>query len=263
MYKVPSEAKIRTYIKQIVFGKHLFCPRCGSFDVIVNDGRYRCRVCRIKFSLLSHTWLSHTKLSLPHIWFLLWCWTQQVPVKQSMKLTELSEKGVRHWFDVFRKHLPHDQEILEHIIQLDEAYFGRFYGYALLMGKQIGTRKLAYELLFSDAPGKIDAVRFLRSHVKPQTHLSTDASVIYQRIEKHFPVTHTFDTHRKFEFTNTSEIEGMFGVLRTFIRRMYHHTSREKFPEYMCEFYCRFCRPELFTSPYDYLKNTLSLGPSG
>lgn len=263
MLTIPTETNIKKYIKRIVFGNHIFCPRCNSFNVIVNDGRYRCRVCRTKFSLLSHTWLANTKLPLTHIWLLLFCWTQQVPVKQSMKFTELSEKAVRHYFDLFRIHLPKDQAILEHLVQLDEAYFGKFGGYALLMGKQPGTRKLAYDLLFSDAPGRIDAVRFLQQHVKPDARLNTDGSVIYKGIEKHFPVTHTVDIHKKFEFTHTSEIEGMFGVLRTFIRRMYHHTTKEKFPEYMCEFYFRFCRPEMFHSPYEYLKNTLVLGPTG
>ena len=263
MYKVPSKTKVKAYIKSLVFGKHLFCPECHCYNVIQNDGRYRCRKCRTKFSLLSNTWLCKARLPLEQVWFLLWCFTQQVPVKQSMKLTLLSEKGVRHWFDLFRTNLPKNQELLGHLVQLDEAYFGRFGGYALLMGKEAGTRKLAYELLFSDAPGRIDAIEFLKNHVKPNTQLNTDASLIYKGIEKYFPVSHTFDIHKKFEFTNTSEIEGMFGVLRTFIRRMYHHTTREKFPEYMCEFYFRFCRPEMFKSPYEYLKNTLSIGPTG
>src|SRR5690242_5470702 len=110
MFKVPTDAKITAYIKRIVFGNHLFCPQCHCFNIIVNDGRYRCRTCRTKFSLLSHTWLSHTKLPLRQVWFLLFCWTQQVPVKQSIKFTELSEKAVRHYFDLFRVHLPREQE---------------------------------------------------------------------------------------------------------------------------------------------------------
>ena len=263
MYKIPTEAKIKSYIKHIVFGNHLFCPECNSFNVIVNDGRYRCRRCRLKFSLLSHTWLANTKLSLEQVWFLLWCWTQQVPVKQTMKFTELSEKGVRHWFEVFRNHLPEDKVLLEHIVQLDEAYFGRFGRVALFMGKQVGTRKLAYQILRTHAPSKLDAYEFVREYVKKDTRLNTDGSVIYKKIDKYHPVKHTFDIHKKFEFTNTSEIEGMFGVLRTFIRRMYHHVSEEKLEEYICEFYFRFCRPEMFHSPYEYLKNTLVLGPTG
>ncbi len=198
-------------------------------------------------------------LSLPTLWILLWSWTKQIPVKQTQSVSSLSEKTVRYWFRMFRIHLPQNQVLLEHIVQLDEAYFGRFGKLALVMGKQVGARKLAYHILISNAPGKIDAINFLKINVKPNTRLNTDGSAIYRHIEKYFPVSHTFDIHKKFEFTNTSEIEGMFGVLRTFIRRMYHHVTVKKFPEYMLEFYCRFSRPEIFSSPYEYLLNSLSL----
>jgi len=186
-----------------------------------------------------------------------------MPVKQTEGLVSLSEKAVRHWFDLFKSNLPKDKTVLGHIVQLDEAYFGSFSKLALILGKQIGTRKLAYQILCNNVPGKIDAINFLKNNVKPETKLATDGSVIYRYIEKYFPVSHTFDIHKKFEFTNTSEIEGMFGVLRTFIRRMYHHVTVKKFPEYMCEFYYRFCRPEMFKSPYHYLLNTLVLVPTG
>ena len=261
--QIPSNAQIRKYIRRIVFGKNIFCPACTSHNVTLHDNRYRCRRCRKTFSLLSHTWLRDSKLPLQHFWLILWSWTKQILVKQTQDLVDLSEKSVRHWFDLFRNHLPKDQEILERMVQLDEAYFGRFGKIALILGKQIGTRKLAYNILLSDSPGKIDAINFLKGNIKPETKLATDGSVIYKSIDRHFPVTHTFDIHKKFEFTNTSEIEGMFGLLRTFIRRMYHHVTTEKFEEYMLEFYCRFSHPEIFISPYHYLQNTLVLGPSG
>lgn len=260
--QIPSEAQIRKYLKGILFGKHLFCPLCHAYDVVVNEKRYRCRHCRKKFSLLSHTWLSEIKLPLQKFWLMLWCWTKQIPVKQTEEVTLLSEEAVRHWFDLFRSHLPEEQQVLEHIVQLDEAYFGGMTGIALVMGKQKGTRKLAYTLLSHNAPSKLDAVEFLKAYVKPESHLHTDGGTIYKGIEKKFPVMHTVDIHKKFEFTHTSEIEGTFGNLRTFIRRMYHHSTTEKLPEYICEFYFRFCRPELFDSPHHYLQNTLRLGPS-
>lgn len=186
-----------------------------------------------------------------------------MPVKQTEELTSLSEKAVRHYFDLFREQLPRDQKLLEHIIQLDEAYFGRFGNTALLMGKQKGTRKLAYQILTSDPPAKKDAIDFIRAYIKPKSQLNTDGSAIYKNIERYYPVSHMTDIHKRFEFTNTSEIEGMFGVLRTFIRRMYHHVSEEKLEEYVCEFYCRFSRPEMFKSPYHYLRNTLYALPTG
>lgn len=260
---IPSETQIKKFLKKILFGQHIFCPACKRHDVLCRQNRYWCRKCRMRFSLLSHTWLSNMRLPLKQFWLVLFSWTNQIPVKQTQALSGLSEKAVRFWFDSFRNHLPQNQEVLEAMVQLDEAYFGRFGSIALFLGKQIGTRKLAYQILTNDSPGKLDAINFLRNKVKPETKLATDGSVIYQGIDRYFPVDHVFDIHKKFEFTNTSEIEGMFGVLRTFIRRMYHHVTVKKFPEYMCEFYYRFCRPEMFRSPYHYLLNTLCLVPTG
>lgn len=264
MRQVPSEAQIRKYLRRIIFGKNVYCPVCKRREtVVVSEGRYRCRKCRIRFSLLSHTWLANSKLPLQQLWLILWCWTVQIPVKQTEALTELSEKAVRHWYDQFRYHLPEDQQILEALVQLDEAYFGGKSGFALLMAKQEGTRRVAWTVLPDVSPGRADAVAFLQTFVKPHTRLYTDGGSIYKHIEKWWPVEHEFDIHKKFEFTNTSEIEGMFGILRTFIRRMYHHVSRDKFPEYMCEFCFRFSHPELFKNPCYYLQIALPFVPTG
>jgi len=258
--KIPTEAEIRQFLRHILFGKNIFCPKCRSRKKVIKiRNRYFCSTCRIYFSLLSHTWLSHLRIPLIHFWVILWCWTSKIPVLQAQGLTGLSEKAVRHFYDLFRSKLPHDQEVLEHIIQLDEAYFGGMLGFALLMGKQKGTRKLAYRILPDNQPNRIDAYRFIKEFVKPDSQLNTDSSVIYRNIGNFYPIDHFAETHKKFEFSNTAEIEGMFGVLRTFIRRMYHHVTVEKFPEMMEEFYWRFSHPEIFKSPYTYLTKTLSL----
>lgn len=261
--QVPSEGQIRKYLRRIIFGKNIFCPVCKFWNPKVSSDRYFCPRCRRRFSLLSHTWLSHLRVPLQDFWLILWCWTKQMPVKQTQDLTSLSQKGVRHWFDLFREHLPHDQKILEHIIQLDEAYFGGMTGWALLMAKQKGTRNLAYKILSGNQPNRSDAFDFVASYIKPQSQLNTDFSPIYWGIEKRLPVSHLAEIHKLFEFSNTSEIEGMFGVLRTFIRRMYHHVTPEKFPDLMLEFYWRFSRPEMFSSPQSYLTETLTLVPLG
>lgn len=261
--QIPTEAQIQKYLRRIVFGKNMYCPVCKGRKVVARQGRYFCSVCRIRFSLLSHTWLGNMKVSLQLFWLVLWCWTTQIPVRQAEALTELSEKGVRHWYELFRKHLPLDYEVLEKLVQLDEAYFGGRKGYALLMGKEIGTRKLAYHILPHSSANKADAIEFLQTFVKPHTILNTDGALMYKHIDQWWPVEHHYDIHKRFEFTNTSEIEGMFGVLRTFIRRMYHHTTPEKFPDIMCEFYYRFSHPEMFKNPHYYLQNTLFIVPTG
>jgi len=258
--QIPSQAQIRKYLRRVLFGKNVFCPECRSRAVCRYEGRYRCGRCRAKFSLTSHTWIHGLRLPLKTLWLILWCWTSQVPVKQAAELTERSRQAVYDWYGHFRAHLPHNPVILERIIQLDEA-FG--HGWTLMMGKQQGSRRTAYAFLDAPDPTRQHAVFFTQSHVKPGSRLYTDGSGIYKGINRWWPVKHGTDIHRKWEFGKTSEIEGLFGTMRTFIRRMYHHATSEKMPEYVREFVTRFSSPEIFESPRHYLSKTLTLVPPG
>lgn len=254
--QIPSAAQIKRYLRRTVFGRNLYCPACRSRQVVAYGQRYRCRRCRAKFSLLSHTWLSNLKLPYQQLWLLLWCWTNQIPVRQAQALCRRSEKAIRHAYAQFRSHLPEEAHILEKIVQLDEAYFRRS---ALLMGKQVGTRKLAYEVIPQPSVQRHHAAEFLFRKVRPGSKLWTDGAAIYRHIGQWWPVTHSRDIHRKFEFAHTSEIEGIFGVYRTFVRRMYHHHWSEHLQDYVGEFCARFSSPELFVSPNAYLAKTLNL----
>jgi len=256
--QVPSETKIRKQLRKIIFGGHLFCPRCGSRKVYASENRYRCKSCRQPFTLLSGTWLKNTKLSLRTIYALLWCWTQKIPVLQSEKLCHLSEETIRHWFRQFRLNLPDFEPILQGAVQMDEAYFHRF---SLLMAKQVGTKKLAHQIIFKNSVDRTEAAHFLFQHIKPKTQLQTDGSSIYRGIDQWWQVRHRKDIHQKWEFGLTSEIEGMFGNLRTFIRRMYHHVTPEYLPELVAEFSIRFSHPEIFDSPLTFLEKSISSVP--
>ena len=252
--QIPSEAQIRKQLKKIIYGSHLFCPRCHKRDIQVSENRYRCRRCRKPFSLLSGTWLSGMKLNVRTCYALLWCWTQKIPVLQTQKLCHVSEEAVYHWFRQFRVHVPVLQPILSGTVQMDEAYFRSL---SLLMAKQIGTKKLAFQVVSKSSVNKTEAAEFIFQSVEPKSTLHTDGASIYKTIEQWWQVTHRVDIHKKFEFGLTSEIEGMFVVIRTFIRRMYHHVTPQYLPEYLAEFVARFSHPELFDSPYAYLTKAL------
>src|SRR3989344_3973545 len=94
--QIPSNPQIRKFVRRTLFGKSVFCPECKSRKVIAGGGRYWCRSCRCRFSLLSHTWLKNLKLPMVQFWMLLWCWTMQIQVLQTEKLTKLSETTERH-----------------------------------------------------------------------------------------------------------------------------------------------------------------------
>ena len=194
---------------------------------------------------------------------ILWCWTTQIPIKQTTSLTKLSEVSIRHWFETFRIHLPDEETVLDHLVQLDEAHFGgKKQPTTLFMAKQVsgmGKRKIAYQLIQGTYPVREHAWWFIQSYLKPHTALFTDGASIYHKIDHWWPVYHSQDIHKKFEFEQTSEIEGMFGVLRTFIRRMYHHVTMDKLPAIVGEFCYRFSHPEMFENPRFYLQICLRL----
>jgi len=256
MNQIPSDAKIKKFIRRVVFGKNVYCPECKSRKVIKYQERFHCLKCKRRFSLVSHTFLKNLKISYQKFWLILWCWVTQIPVKQSQALTELSEEAVRHWFELFRGNLPEDQVVLANLVQMDEAYFKNS---GLLLGKQVGSRKLAWQVLNTTNVQRQHATGFLQQYVAPDTQLNTDGAKIYRQIDQWWPVTHHYDIHKKWEFSQTSEIEGMFGCLRTFIRRMYHHVNSDKLPGLVGEFCYRFSSPEIFNNPQSYLEKTLRL----
>lgn len=255
--QIPSKAKIRKYLRQIIFGAHVRCHRCGSRNVYAFQGRYRCRPCRRSFSLLSGTYLQCLKLSLRTLWGILWCFVRRIPVAQAMSLTNLSEQAVRRSYELFRSRIPREYCILKERVQLDEAFFFGRHGKALMLAKQEGTRELAYAVHNTTNLNRSHATDFLFQNIEPRTRLQTDGAGIYQGINRWWPVEHKQDIHAKWEFSLTSEIEGMFGNFRTFIRRMYHHVTRQNFEEYVGEFCVRFCHPEMFDSPLTFLKRTI------
>lgn len=256
--QIPSESQIRKQLRQIIYGKNLYCPYCRSQRVRVSEQRYRCYKCRKPFSLLTGTWMAGLKLSMRTWYALLWCWTQAIPVLQTEKLCQVSEETVRHWFRQFRLHLPQCEPILQGTIQMDEAYFKRL---SLVMAKQTGSRNVAHTMLAKSSVDKNDAASFLFQWVAPNSRLQTDGGSIYKKVDQWWPVEHKVDIHKKFQFGLTSEIEGMFGNLRTFIRRMYHHTTPKYLPEYVSEFCVRFSLPEIFESPRQYLTKSLKPVP--
>ena len=259
--QIPSEAKIKKLVRKILFGTHLRCPRCHSRNVCASENRYRCRLCRRPFSLTSHTWLSNMKLPWQTWYLLLWCWCNHLPITQTISITELNEKTIRSWCETFRKYLPDYQwfSSLKERVQMDEAFFRK---YSVVAAKDTSAKKLVMQVLPKTDIQKHHIAQFVVRHIAPGTRLQTDGGGVYRGIEKSWPVAHYKDIHSKWEFGLTSEIEGVFGNLRTFIRRKYHHVTCSKLPSVVAEFQANFNHPELFKNPDEYLRNSLFLVPT-
>jgi hypothetical protein len=195
------------------------------------------------------------KLSARHLWCLIWCWQKKIPIQQTQALLHISVPTIRRYFELFRDHLELDFEvILEGDVQMDEMFAK---GRCVMGAKDIKRKKIKLKVLTSPYPSKQDAVTFIQQHIKPGSILCTDGGGIYKGCERWWPIEHIHEIHKRFEFEITSQIEGMWGALRTFIRRMYHHVTFQKFPKVVAEYEARYSNPELFQFPLSFLKNAL------
>lgn len=259
---LPSEKRIKQKICRQIFGSTSLvkCPYCQKTGCIRRNEKFQCKRCGKAWSLTSLTWMKGMKLSFRQFWALLWTYTNKVPIDQTKRLLKISRPTIYRWYKLFRDNLPEQEDVrLEGIVQIDEAYFGgRKKGVAIVAAKERGSHKVAAIVIPASSVQRTDITPFLRQHVAPGSRLWSDGAAIYRGIAKHWPVDHDYDVHRKGEFGKTSEIEGFWGCLRTFIRRMYHHVTVQKLPEMLKEYQCRLMHPEIFRSPADFLDKTLT-----
>lgn len=259
---IPSERMLKAKVCRILFGSASLvrCPYCSRTGCVRRDEKFQCRRCGKAWSLTSLTWMKGMKLSWRDFWGLLWTYTNKVPIDQTGKLLKISRPTIYRWYDLFRKNLPDLEDVrLEDTVQIDEAYFGgRKKGVAIVAAKQRKSTKVAAIVIPASSVQRHNIVPFIRQHVAPSSKLWSDGALIYKGIHNHWPVEHAYDIHRKGEFGKTSEIEGFWGSLRTYIRRMYHHVTAKKLPELLKEYQCRLMYPEIFNSPASFLQKTLT-----
>lgn len=256
--QIPSEMQVRKELVKIIFGTRVWCPDCGRRCYVVSlekNLKWRCKKCRNKFSLTSVTWLKGIKITLRHLWCLIWCWQNKIPVQQTHNLLCLSIPTIRRYYELFRDNLILDYDVvLEGNVQMDEMFIKKGF---VIGAKDIKRKKIKLKFVPEPYPNKHHAQSMIFNHIKPNSTLCTDGGGIYKGCQLWWPLTHFRDIHSKFEFSITSEIEGIWANLRTFIRRMYHHVTFKKFAKIVAEFEARFSQPKLFNNPLNYLKNSL------
>lgn len=262
LQQIPKKCTLRRVLKKAVFGRKIQCPHCRSSRIVMikQEERWRCRQCRRPFSIKSSCWLKGSKLPLETIWMLLWCWQKKVPIAQTQEIIGLSYPTVFNWYKKFRDHIPREKidTLLSGNVACDEMYTK---GNCIMGAKQKGTRNIMLKVLHKKDSNRSDAVDFLVQFTKANSNLFTDGSAIYKGIGNWHKLKHTYEIHKKWEFSLTAEMEGIWGVFRTFVRRMYHHVTNYKLEDLVHEFCLRFRRDEIFETPLNYWLICLSSKP--
>lgn len=177
-----------------------------------------------------------------------------------LDMTGLSYPTVFNWYKKFRDNIPKERldTLLSNNVACDEMFTKDT---AIMGAKEKGTRNIALKVLHDKHPNKSHAVDFLQRFVTAHSNLFTDGSGIYKGIGNWHKLKHTYELHKKFEFSLTAEIEGVWACFRTFVRRMYHHVTKYKLEDLVAEFCLRFRQDDIFDSPQKYLAICLSTKP--
>lgn len=256
--QIPTENQVWKKLRQIVFGKKVKCPDCGRqkyVQELQKNKMFRCTKCHNRFSVTNANWLKGMKISGKHLWALIWCWQHKISVQQTRDLIGLSIPTIRRYYELFRDNLDLDfNVVLEGKVQMDEMFVK---GAFIIGAKDVVKKKMKLNVVYKKSPNKGDAMNLIQKHVKPGSTLCTDGGGIYRGCENWWPVKHKRDIHSRFEFGLTSEIEGIWAVFRTFVRRMYHHVTLKKLAKVVREFEARYSQPEIFDSPLNFLNNSL------
>lgn len=268
-----SERQIECELRKIFFppSGRMKCPRCGSFKAtrIPSERRYHCPRCRKKFSLLSHTWLGHMRISLTTFMILLYAWIKEYSVEHTMDLTTLSHVSVRRYFRLFRRNVVKSIEFKPQIaVQVDEAYFGSFkkqsnvyHGQKTFeLAPKVCVAGIACPSLGTLALRVIDGKpgmpikEFIREHVPTDVTVYSDGSPIYTELRStHQHISQTHDEG----FHNAAYIEGCWSWSKRKLFRQYHHFTKTYATEYVKELEWRFNTRKLPKDPLLYLRNSI------
>ncbi|MBU0649456.1 transposase [Patescibacteria group bacterium] len=210
----------------------------------MKDGRYWCGRCRQKYSLKQLAGLKGSRLPLAKIALLTRCFLKNYPLAVAQDTTGLSYPTVRRYYDIFRlkanKYTLEHAQFLKGRIVIDACYIGkkRNNNQAVVLGAvEEDYTNLAFRIIPQEEQGYVE--KFLYDTACPWSHIIHDGHKAYEDLSW-TGVTHEAEIHELGQFEKSCPIERIWALLRTRIRRTYHHIWKEKLPDYLAEFRYKF-----------------------
>jgi IS1 family transposase len=197
------------------------------------------------------------KLSYRQLVVLIWAWQRKLPPGPVKEFTGLSYVTIARWSWRFRQHLPQDETMLEGVVEVDEAFFGRqrHGNQRLVVGAVERGGRLRLQIIPDREQDTLEA--FLLAHVATTSQICTDGWSSYQDIQ-FYGYDHWSCNHSKYEFGITNLIESVWSVCKRQLRRMYGKLNNWRYLEtFMREWEARYNFPELFKNPLAYLQGCL------
>jgi len=249
----PGEAWCHRYIYQLIFSTEC-CATC--------QGRLKykrtyawCSVCRKKISAKAATWLRGSKLSYRQIYQLIWSWQRRKPPGFIKDALGLSYTTTRRWYMRLRAHLPADNQehLLVDLTEIDESFFGkqRYNNQRIVMGAiEPSTRRIKLRVITDREAETFEA--FIETNVGYGATIMTDRHPSYNDLSS-MGYTHYAFNHSTGEYSQTNQIEGLWGIIKRYMRKLYGCVPTKHLQPILDEWTARQNRPSLFSSPENYL----------
>jgi len=251
--ETPGEAWCHRYIYHLTFSTKL-CIWCEGKLKFKKQYAW-CKACRKKISTKAATWLRGSKLSYQQIYQLVWCWQKRKAPGFIKDALGISYTSARRWYRRFRVHLPKDSEdkLLVDLVEIDESFFGRkrYNNQKIVIGAiEPSTRRIKLQIISDREAETLEA--FVEAKVADKATVMTDSHPSYNELSS-LGYEHYAFNHSKGEYSNTNQIENLWGVIKRYMRKLYGCVPTTHLQSILDEWTVRQNKPELFSSPENYL----------
>ena len=255
-----SEAKCKAAIAQERWGDTVVCPYCGSTHCHqCADGRYICKGCQNKFSVLVGTIFENTKISLRKWFMAMYLISSHKKGISSCQLArDINVTQKTAWFILHKVrglYGQNDSTVLNGDVEMDEMYLGgretnkhnskRTEG---TQGRSTKTKTPIFGMIERD--GSVVAMKventqgatlmpIVSQFVEEGSTTYTDELSAYNKLTEN-GYNHLLVNHGKREFVrandiHTNSIEGFWGHFKRVIFSTYHCVSKDYVQRYIDE----------------------------
>ena len=256
------------FLETYRWGSAPACPTCGDANVYKmtsadgsrnRDYRWRCRGCKLMFTVRTGTIFEETRLPL-RVWvYAFWkaCSSKKgISALQLARAVEITHKSALFVLRRIRHGLSHDGAKLTGTIEADETYLGgrprRFRGHMHKHKTGRGTHKVPlvgvvqrggdvrFRVMDRVTSDRLSEV--LAENADLTCRLITDEWAGYKRVGKAFQGGHEAVNHAWGEYAkrgsdvHSNTIESVFGLLKRGINGTFHSVSKKHLPNYLNEF---------------------------
>jgi transposase-like protein len=263
-----DESKSAIFLERQRWGDCPACPRCGDVQVypmIGRDGkrnkdyRWRCRGCKVMFTVRTGTIFEETRLPL-RVWvYAIW---KACSSKKGISALQLSrEMQITHKSALFiLRRIRHglgevDAPKLTGTVEVDEVYIGGKPRYKGISKRGRGTEKIPVlglvqrggdvrfrmmERITGETIGN-----FVKENADLTCRVITDEFPAYRKPARQFEGGHEVVKHKAGEYVkagtdvHSNTVEGVFSLIRRGVMGTFHSVSRKHLPNYLNEFQFR------------------------